>query len=239
MMFLDNKSTRLYFKICANAESRQTQSEERYEKHHVIPKFLGGENHKTVKLTVREHYICHLLLTRMLEGKHRASAFWALKAFTMSANNTRQLRCNSRAVSLFRRAYENEEWRRERGQKISKARMQKDVNERISNAAKELWQNPAWREKTTATHKQLWATEEHRSKMGAVMSSDEVRDKISTRTAEAMQKPEVRQKYLERYTDAKEKRIDAIKSAWADPIKKAARLEKLAATRAKKLSANF
>lgn len=37
------------------------------EKHHIIPKSLGGDNKKTnlVKLSAREHYICHLLLTKI------------------------------------------------------------------------------------------------------------------------------------------------------------------------------
>lgn len=37
------------------------------ECHHILPKSLGGTDHKTnlVHLTAREHFICHLLLTKM------------------------------------------------------------------------------------------------------------------------------------------------------------------------------
>ena len=37
------------------------------EKHHIIPRSLGGNNEKNniVKLTAREHFICHLLLTKI------------------------------------------------------------------------------------------------------------------------------------------------------------------------------
>ena len=37
------------------------------EKHHIIPKSMGGANHaeNIVKLSAREHYICHLLLTKI------------------------------------------------------------------------------------------------------------------------------------------------------------------------------
>ena len=37
------------------------------EKHHIIPKSLGGRDSKDnlVELSAREHFICHLLLTKM------------------------------------------------------------------------------------------------------------------------------------------------------------------------------
>lgn len=37
------------------------------EKHHIIPKSLGGKDNKAnlVELSAREHFICHLLLTKM------------------------------------------------------------------------------------------------------------------------------------------------------------------------------
>ena len=43
------------------------------EKHHIIPKSLGGSNSKgnLVALTAREHFVCHLLLTKMTEGDAR------------------------------------------------------------------------------------------------------------------------------------------------------------------------
>ncbi len=43
------------------------------EKHHIIPKSMGGSNDKTnlVKLTAREHYISQLLLTNFTKGHCR------------------------------------------------------------------------------------------------------------------------------------------------------------------------
>lgn len=37
------------------------------EQHHILPKSLGGTDNQNniVKLTAREHFICHLLLTKM------------------------------------------------------------------------------------------------------------------------------------------------------------------------------
>ena len=37
------------------------------EEHHIIPRCLGGSDDKSnlVKLTAKEHFICHLLLTKI------------------------------------------------------------------------------------------------------------------------------------------------------------------------------
>ena len=39
-----------------------------YEKHHILPKCLGGNNDKEnlVLLTAKEHYVCHKLLTYIM-----------------------------------------------------------------------------------------------------------------------------------------------------------------------------
>jgi len=51
---------------------RQQELLEGYgEKHHILPKSLGGSNHKSniVKLTCREHFIAHRLLAKIHGGK--------------------------------------------------------------------------------------------------------------------------------------------------------------------------
>ena len=42
------------------------------EKHHIIPRCLGGSNDKTnlINLTAREHYVAHCLLVKIAEQKH-------------------------------------------------------------------------------------------------------------------------------------------------------------------------
>lgn len=70
-MFLPNKYTKIYFKIIEKAryEYRTKGGELYLENHHVIPKGVGGNNKKEnlILLTYKEHYICHLLLTKMFE----------------------------------------------------------------------------------------------------------------------------------------------------------------------------
>ena len=65
-VFLQNKYTKTYDAIIAKARLRHVQIGYT-EKHHIIPKSLGGGNgHNLVRLNVREHFICHWLLIRMM-----------------------------------------------------------------------------------------------------------------------------------------------------------------------------
>ena len=82
-MYLSNKYTKWYFNIIDIAKNRELPAEFYSEKHHIIPKSLGGSNKKEnlVKLTAKEHFICHLLLTKMVDGKLKDKmkyAFWML-----------------------------------------------------------------------------------------------------------------------------------------------------------------
>ena len=54
------------------------------EKHHIVPKSFGGtdDNINIVKLTAREHFICHLLLTKMF-SENTPKYFKMVKAFMM------------------------------------------------------------------------------------------------------------------------------------------------------------
>jgi hypothetical protein len=67
-MFLQNKYTTWYNKIIDKAKSRLLEGYS--EIHHIIPRSLGGTDdpNNLIQLTAREHFICHLLLTKMVEG---------------------------------------------------------------------------------------------------------------------------------------------------------------------------
>lgn len=51
-----------------------------YEKHHIIPKSLGGSNDpiNLILLTAREHFIAHWLLWRIYKNKEMAFAFYSI-----------------------------------------------------------------------------------------------------------------------------------------------------------------
>lgn len=78
MLFIDNKYTRLYYSIISKAQSRVLEKNIYSEKHHIIPKSIGGTNLKDnlVLLTAREHFIAHWLLTKMVENKKHKWQMW-------------------------------------------------------------------------------------------------------------------------------------------------------------------
>lgn len=70
IMFNNSKYTKWYFNIIKNARERKDVLSY-YEKHHIIPKSLGGDNAEKniIALSAKEHYICHHLLTKMCKNK--------------------------------------------------------------------------------------------------------------------------------------------------------------------------
>ena len=77
-MFIQNKYTNWYYKIISHAQSRIIDGY--VEKHHIVPKSLGGTDDRSnlVILTAKEHFICHLLLTRMTVGANKRSMWHAV-----------------------------------------------------------------------------------------------------------------------------------------------------------------
>jgi hypothetical protein len=83
--FLENKYTRWYYIIINNAKNRNFDGY--VEKHHIIPRSLNGtdDNNNIVRLTAREHFVCHLLLTKMVAGQHQQLMKFAVGKFVQSA----------------------------------------------------------------------------------------------------------------------------------------------------------
>lgn len=104
-MFNDSKYSDWYYTLMDMGRRDNTESSVYYEKHHVIPRSMGGDNSKTniVALTPRQHYVAHLLLTKMcIDKSDRLSmirAWWVLK-------HTRGQRVsNSRLFATLREEY--------------------------------------------------------------------------------------------------------------------------------------
>lgn len=87
-MFIKNKYSKWYFNIVTSAKSRQSINHYT-EKHHIIPKSLGGTDSidNLVALTGKEHFICHLLLTKMTAHEHRAKMVYAAWRMTVPGRN--------------------------------------------------------------------------------------------------------------------------------------------------------
>ena len=99
-MFLQNKYTSWYYSIIYRASQRPITGY--VENHHIIPKSIGGTNEKDnkVKLTAREHFICHRLLVKMTTSSDKTKMYFA--AFALACYRSK-VRGNVRVTS---RTYE-------------------------------------------------------------------------------------------------------------------------------------
>lgn len=90
-MYLNNKYNMYYYNIINKAISRTLDKDTYTENHHIIPKSLNGTNDKSnlVRLTAREHFICHLLLTKMTTGSDRRKMVHALWCMVNKKNSSR------------------------------------------------------------------------------------------------------------------------------------------------------
>jgi len=143
-MFKENKYTNWYFNIINSALSRNPTGY--IERHHIIPKSFGGADTKEniVKLTAREHFICHRLLTKMVDGVQ--------KRYVVNSRSYETIRSElAKTLSLERKGIMN------KGRKIS------DEQKRILAS----YSGRKHSEETKAKMKESWKkrpprTQEHR-----------------------------------------------------------------------------
>lgn len=115
-MFQLNKYTEKYQRIISRAKSQNRQRKGRkngeiyYEQHHILPRCAGGPDtpENLVLLTAREHFICHLLLTKMFDSKYYTEKM--KHAFSCMANlcTAGQKRTVSRRYKFYTSPLSNE-----------------------------------------------------------------------------------------------------------------------------------
>lgn len=182
---------RIYTQLCERSLTRKWQRFT-YEKHHIVPKSMGGTDAKSnlAILTPREHALAHLLLVKFLTGENKAKMVFALKSMIGYRNKNRQ-QLTTRQYDTLRRVYqiqsqtpEYSSWR--------------------SELTRAQW-TPERKAAVAAKAKEQWATGIKRS----VFSSEEYREKKSKQTKERWKDPEWAQKQSE-WT----------KDQWKDPSKR-------------------
>ena len=143
-MFIPNKYTKWYLNIINNSRNRIIKKP--FEKHHIIPKSLGGSNKKEniTRLTPREHFICHRLLVKMTDGLFKQKMSYAL--YSMCRNNPNQSRFfNSIQYEKARQVYSQsvkgktyeELYGIEKGKKLREQRRQDRLGRKMTNNQKE------------------------------------------------------------------------------------------------------
>lgn len=110
-MYLTNKYTAWYNNIIAKARARVNQTGYT-EKHHIIPKSLGGTNdpENLVKLTAKEHFVCHRLLVKMTTGESKrkmSNAAWGM-ANLRNAYQSERYKVNSRIYAQLKAGYKKD-----------------------------------------------------------------------------------------------------------------------------------
>jgi len=101
--FLDNKYRKIYFDLIQKRIDNPLHKEREYcERHHIIPRSLGGSDEKSnlVNLTAREHFIAHRLLVKITEGTAKRSMWWSLHRTLYSRPS--EVPLNSRDYEKFR-----------------------------------------------------------------------------------------------------------------------------------------
>jgi hypothetical protein len=137
--FLDNKYTRWYYNII---DHRKKNIFEGYtENHHIIPSCMGGSNKKDnlIRLTAREHFICHLLLVKMVDSKTKSKLIYALNRM-LSSNDDMRRYCPS-------------------------SRIYKNIRENISLLMKEKWKDNSFMENHKIRNSKRWDDAEYRQRM--------------------------------------------------------------------------
>lgn len=104
-MFIENKYSNWYKSIVERAKSRELGGYS--EKHHIVPKSLGGNDtvENLVKLTAREHFICHLLLVKMTDGVFRKKMLYAVWAFIRASKSQQRIKITGRRYEILRKQF--------------------------------------------------------------------------------------------------------------------------------------
>lgn len=86
--------TLLYQKICKRGQNREKQPNIYYEKHHIIPKCLGGLDciSNITILTAREHFIVHKILCKIYANSEDIIKYKLASAFNMMCIHNKHIR---------------------------------------------------------------------------------------------------------------------------------------------------
>lgn len=169
---------RIYNQIVERAKNRELEGYK--ERHHIVPKCLGGSNDKEniVKLTAKEHFICHRLLVLIYPDEHKLKyALWCMckqhsskqQRYKVTARIFASLREDAREV--LRKRVITEEWKR----KNSEAHKKLALSPNYVNKGNKQPRTKEWREKVSAIMKKKGNYEQ---RYGAEKSK-EIKEKAS------------------------------------------------------------
>jgi hypothetical protein len=180
---LNNKYTKYYNQL---VESRLILNRKftngcGLEKHHIIPKSLGGTDSKSnlVVFTPREHCLAHMLLSKMYSGVAKAKMIMAISSLMRLRNKNRTV-ISAREYETLKKAH-------------YKALMEPEFRAYRSELTKKQW-TPERRAAVAEKARQQWETGPKRESF----SSDEYKKKKSQQMKERWQDPAYQKEQSER-----------------------------------------
>lgn len=182
-MFTANKYTATYNRLIEQARGRERPSCYT-ERHHIIPRSLGGTNHRSnlVYLTAREHFIAHLLLTKMVDGDAKFKMYCAAIRVTAHEKKNGQLyrKGNSWSYEAMRKSHSKMLSDRMKGNTFKKGVKESEETKARKRAAMQAsdvmgkWERtPEFKARISAERKGMNAGEKNG------MNSAEARAKVS------------------------------------------------------------
>jgi hypothetical protein len=161
-MFNESKYTRWYYSIVESARCQPNRGSYT-EKHHIIPRCMGGTNEKSnlVNLTYREHFICHWLLTKMvIERNHIRSMKYAL-AYMRRSGATPRRNMTAWQFEIVKTARKNVSMSEEQKAKLRQVRRSPEVRAKIAESQRKRLSDPKAREVLAAAHRGKKLSPEH------------------------------------------------------------------------------
>jgi hypothetical protein len=205
----------------AQATRRRQGGRHYYEKHHILPKSLGGTKaaENMVLLTLPEHFTAHKLLVDCYgpwpEKNKMISALWFL------IHDRKKLRRKVKDVADAKRLHKYEKGTEENRARL-RAKFATPEMRKIIDAMHAGRNTPASRAKRS-------------SQMKERMSRPNVKKKLIKTLRAVWENPELKQaasetqKRVQQDPAIKEAKRQAQLRAWADPVKRAARIKKMRA----------
>ena len=119
-MFIQNKYKKWYDSIIADARLRPSILTY-LEKHHVIPRSLGGTDHtdNLVLLSAREHFVCHVLLTKFTSNDNKQKMLYAANMMSQASRDYQDRYVNSRLYEMLKKEFGTMHSKRLKGRKLS------------------------------------------------------------------------------------------------------------------------
>lgn len=223
-IFIKNKYTKWYFNIIKARKNRVILKEEIYERHHILPKsifpqYTNLEDYpwNRIYLTLKEHFIVHCLLVKMVHGDNQRKM---LQALNLMGNNDKNI-TNSKLYKYFRGKFINSltgipksEEHKQLQRKLYTEERRKWNSERTKRQSTKLWASytPEQRQaRIEACHKnkKVLKGKEHPNYKKKL--SEHEKQIISTNTKENMNNPTLRKHMSNKAKERCKIRVSCIK----------------------------